>query len=199
MTLNRLTIIGLLLALAACSTTPRITGPVTDWQQFAERQQQLNHWQLSGKLGFNSPQTSGSASIRWQQQQQQFSLRLSGVLGIGTTYIEGDNQQVTLRRGREQHTASNSEELTTQLLGLPLSMDDLTHWVRGIPTPQKPVTARLHDSNGALQTLSQNGWQLAFSRYSETDNWLLPGKITGQRGELSFKLIIKKWQPEVGK
>ena len=191
-------LLALLFSLASCSLTPRTaTKPVTDWQRFAEHQQQLRHWQLTGKLAVRLPTDSPPGMrISWRQQQQQFSLRLSGLLGIGTTYIEGDRQQVTLRSGKQQHTANNSEELTAQLFGLPLSMADLTYWVRGIPAPEKPVTARLHNDNGALQTLSQDGWQLAFSRYKETDNWLLPGKITGQRGELSFKLIIKKWQPE---
>lgn len=192
--LRRVFAIALALSLAACSTIS--TKPVTDWQRFAERQQQLSHWELVGKLGLKSPrQKSGSASIKWQQQQQGYEVRLSG-LGIATTYIYGDAQRVVMKNSEQQHAAASSEELTGQLLGVPLSVEDLTYWVRGIPAPDKPVLASSHDSIGALQTLAQDGWHLQFSKYTEADGWLLPGMIRGQRGELSFTLRIKSWKPE---
>ena len=186
------------LLMAACLThPPQMPTPVTDWQRYIEHQQQLDHWQLSGKLGFKSPQhKSGSANVNWQQQQQQYAVRLSGALGIGTTHIHGDPQQVVMQRGKQQHTAASSEQLTWQLLGVPLSVEDLTYWVRGIPNPARPVAVLSHNSNGALDTLSQGGWQLQFSRYTDADKWRLPGRITGRRGEMSFKLIIKRWRPE---
>ncbi|UTW44200.1 outer membrane lipoprotein LolB [bacterium SCSIO 12696] len=187
---------SLLLLLAACSTTPRQTAPLSDWQRHMEQHQRLNQWQLNGKLAFRSPQDSGSAALRWRQQQQDYQVRLSGVFGIGTTYIEGNSEQVTLRRGKEQLAAGNSQQLTTELLGVPLAVEDLTYWVRGIPNPTTPSSAQSHDPQGMLQHLSQNGWQLEFSRYRHSGEWLLPSKIDGTKGDLSFKLVIKRWEFE---
>ena len=184
----------LLATLTACSTLPpQHNQPVTDWQRHQQQLQSLKQWQLNGKLAFRSPAESGSASLRWQQQEHQYQMRLSGTFGIGTTYIEGNQQQVVLRKGDEQLIAASSQQLTYDLLGVPLSVEDLTYWVRGIPAPTTPVTSQSHDPQGLLSQLEQGGWQLTFSRYRQSGNWLLPGKIDGTKGELSFKLVVKGW------
>ena len=43
-------------------------------------------------------------------------------------------------------------------------------------------------------SFSQDGWYLSFSDYSLTPIGYLPGKITGQSDQLSFKLIVSKWR-----
>ncbi|MCV6604246.1 MAG: lipoprotein insertase outer membrane protein LolB [Porticoccaceae bacterium] len=188
---------ALLATLAACSTLPpQNNQPLESWQQHQQQLQGLQQWQLNGKLAFRSPAESGSASLRWQQQAQQYKVRLSGTFGIGTTYIEGNDQQAVLRRGDEQLAAANSRQLTGDLLGVPLSVEDLTYWVRGIPAPTTPVSVRDHDPQGLLSQLEQGGWQLTFSRYRQSGEWLLPGRIDGKKGELSFKLVVKRWEFE---
>ncbi|MDM3871531.1 lipoprotein insertase outer membrane protein LolB [Porticoccus sp. W117] len=195
--IRRAFVTALLIGLAACSNLPpQNKQPLPDWQLHQQQLQTLQQWHLNGKLAFRSPAESGSASLRWQQQQQQYQMRLSGIFGIGTTYIEGNDQQVTLRQGDEQLVAANSQQLTGDLLGVPLSVEDLTYWARGIPTPSGTITAQSHDPQGLLSQLEQDGWQLAFSRYRQSGQWLLPGKIDGQKGELSFKLVIKRWEFE---
>ncbi|MGS2724407.1 lipoprotein insertase outer membrane protein LolB [Porticoccus sp. GXU_MW_L64] len=192
--IRRIVVIALLTGLAACSNLPPQNSSLpSDVQQQLHN---LKQWQLSGKLAFRSPDESGSAALRWQQQQQQYQIRLSGIFGIGTTYIEGSERQVTLRRGDQHLSAANSQQLTGDLLGVPLAVEDLTYWVRGIPAPTATITTQNHDPQGLLSQLHQNGWQLAFSRYRQSGNWLLPGRIEGTKGELSFKLVIKRWEFE---
>lgn len=183
-----------LLALSACTIQPRApTTQVTDWQRFVDRQQRLTRWHMEAKLGYQAPQDSGSALVVWQQNQRHFDVHLSGPFGSYATRISGEPNRVVMRRGDEQRLATSSEALTEQLLGLPLPVETLTYWVRGIPAPAIPIAGRTHNAAGALATLSQAGWDLEFSRYNETDGWLLPGKIAGRRGNLSFKLIVKRW------
>lgn len=189
-------LIAAVLLLGACAHQPIETTAISDWQQFAARQQQLTDWRLEGKLGFRAPDDSGSAFIDWQQQQQLFDLHLSGALGFGATRLSGSPEHVVMTRGDDTLAATNSTELTYQLLGMALPVESLTYWVKGIPDPNTPVLTQSHGDNGELTELQQAGWQLTLSRYQQHGDWLLPGRISGQRNGVSFKLIIKEWQPQ---
>ena len=193
--LRRSALVMTMLALCACTLQPRVeTAAISDWQRFVDRQQLLDQWHLEAKLGYRATADSGSALVDWRQRQRHFEVHLSGPFGAYATRISGEPERVVMRRGDEEQWATSSERLTRQLLGLPLSVEALTYWVRGIPAPTEPVAGRTHNDSGTLATLSQAGWELEFSRYTATDGWLLPRKISGRHGELSFKLIIKKWK-----
>ncbi|WIO74602.1 lipoprotein insertase outer membrane protein LolB [Porticoccaceae bacterium LTM1] len=195
--MKRLLSLSLLLALTACSHTPITNQPadIESWPSFVDQQSRLNHWQLQGKLGIRLPKNSPPGlAINWQQQEKQFQIRLSGFLGVGAAKIEGDSQQVSLMKGDEYYQATNSEQLTEQLLGMPISLDSLMYWVRGLPDPNMKVLFRAHHENGTLSSLLQNDWELSFQRYQTHGQWWLPGLIKGQRGDLKFTLSITDWQ-----
>ncbi len=187
-------LIAVLMALSACTLQPVVKpAQISDWQDFVDHQTLLTQWRIQAKLGYRAPGDSGSALLEWHQNQHHFDVHLSGPFGAYATRISGDPEHVILQRGDEQHFATSSADLTRQLLGLPLPVEALTWWVRGIPTPDQPVDKRTHSDTGTLSFLSQAGWDLEFSRYENINGWLLPGKISGQQGDLSFKLIINKW------
>lgn len=195
--MKRLVFLSLLLALTACSHTPTANLPadIESWPGFVDQQSRLNHWQLQGKLGIRLPKNSPPGlAINWQQQEKQFHIRLSGFLGVGAAKIEGNSHQVSLTKGNESYEAANSEQLTEQLLGLPISVDSLTYWVRGLPDPNMHVLFRAHHENGTLSSLLQNDWELSFQDYQPHGHWWLPGLIKGQKGDLKFKLKITDWQ-----
>ncbi len=56
-------------------------------------------WTLSGKIGITTPKESMAGFIRWQQQQDNFDIYVSGPLGQGSTRIQGNPQQATLTQG----------------------------------------------------------------------------------------------------
>jgi outer membrane lipoprotein LolB len=182
--------------LSGCPSTPIQHAPINNWDLFANKQSQLTHWQLEAKLGYQSPNDSGSAWLEWQQQQRHFDVHLSGPFGAGATRLKGDPEYVVMTQpGKEDLIAASSEELTGHLLGLPLPVEALTYWVRGIPSPSLHISDRSMNQDGTLATLTQGNWQLEFSRYAQHGDWVLPSKLSGKNGELSFKLIIKEWLP----
>ncbi len=92
------------------------------------------------------------------------------------------------------------QQLAMQLTGLPLPVDALSWWARGLPSPTQPAATDLATgADGLAVGFDQAGWQLSFSRYRQTDGGLLPGKIIGSlnAGEdrsYSFKLVISGWK-----
>lgn len=201
MRLNSRTLLAsLLLALMlhGCSTAPPAPGGqvVVDTVKHQRQLAQLRRWTLEGKLGYQSPEHSGSALLQWQQQRQTFDLRLSGPFGIKATRIFGNDRHAELRQsGLTHYTAASASELTTYIFGWTWPVDELLYWIKGVPAPDTPVATQQFNEQGLLGSLQQSGWDLKFSHYQYAKNLFLPGKISGSSGDLRFTLVIKNWQP----
>ncbi len=187
-----------LLLLAGCTTQP--LHPVADnWQAHTQQLEKLDAWRLNGKMGYRQSGDGGSAWIEWQQLPEQFEVRLSGPFGAGTAYLRSKPGLTELTQaGEEPIRAASAKELTRHLFGWQWPVEDLQFWVRGLPSPHGMTQTLTLNEQHLLSSLEQSGWRLKFSRYSVQDQWLLPGKIHGQRladdGATSFTLVIKAWQ-----
>ena len=184
----------LLLVLSGRVNQALITPDISrDWQQHQAQIAQLQSWELQGKLGFNNAQRGGSANLSWHQQQQQYSVSLSGPFGAGTALIEGDQHLAAMRQG-DQIYRNSPALLAQQLTGLAIPVDALSWWARGLPSPSEtPLSNLVSAPSGEAQSFEQAGWQLSFSNYRPADNLSLPRKITGEFGDQRFKLIISSW------
>ena len=189
----RYSIAALILFLAGCSAQPLVTSASGTWQQHSAAITKLNKWQLAGKLGFKSEGQGGSANLSWAQNQQQYQLSLSGPFGAGSAVISGDQHSAQLN-SENQTYIDLPEQLALRLTGLPIPVDALSWWARGLPSPSKnPATNLVNRADGAAAGFNQAGWQLVFSRYNLSADGNLPGKIVGQLGDHSFKLLISRW------
>lgn len=205
--------------LSACSfTTQKPDTGISNWEQHITHLNQLDQWQLEGKLGYRDSKDGGSAWLNWQQNQQDFNVTLNGPFGTGTTRITGTHQYAQLQRaGHDPITASSPTALTERLFGWQWPVEQLQFWARGIPAPNVPQQTVNHNLDGTLAVLEQSNWTLQFSNYQkissdpETNDlqtnglqnndfknrsWVLPGKIKGRKGDYHFTLIIKNWQPK---
>ena len=191
---NTIGTVLLALVLSGCANQAAI-GPAgdLDWQQHQIQVAQLQNWELQGKLGFKNALQGGSANLSWLQDQKQYSLSLSGPFGAGSAIIEGDQYLARMQQG-DQIYSNSPELLAQQLTGLAIPVDALSWWARGVPSPtEAPINNLVSGPSGEASSFEQAGWQLSFSKYSRKNNRNLPGKITGQLGEQSFKLIVSAW------
>jgi outer membrane lipoprotein LolB len=186
-----------ILFLYACSHTALNNNDLRDSIQLAADSvalTTLTHWQLRGKLGVRSSNSASTANLQWLQQQQAFSLKLSGPLGTGTLTAEGDYRTIEVKQGDKTFRGKPST-IGQQLLGLPLPVDAFGWWAKGLPSPTlSPPTKLLMDFQGNPTYFEQAGWQLSFSKFQMTQGYYLPRKLSGQMGDLSFKLMISAWQ-----
>ena len=179
--------------LAGCSYQPTVQPQSRSWSEHQQQLMAYDQWQLQGKLGFKTVDRGGSATVHWNQNQQQYQVQLKAPLGAGNVVIEGDQTSAQMHVGDKFYRATPTT-LAARFTGLPIPVDALAWWVRGLPNPNNSAsTGLVTNPDGTAASFAQQGWQLTFSRYQITNAGLLPKKISGQLGDQSFKLVISRW------
>jgi len=132
-----------------------------------------NNFNLQGKIGVKTPGQSGSAFFTWIQQQDEFDIELSGILGVGKTQISGTPGQVTLnsaKTGRIQ--AETPEELLERATGWQAPITHLVDWVQAKPATTQATISK-DESNRPIQFL-EDGWTVDLSYNAQAQ---LPNKL----------------------
>lgn len=158
------------------STSLFITGCQPFVQPPAHVSQQVeaeNQFNLQGKIGVRTPHQSGSAFFTWVQQQQQFDIELSGILGVGKTQISGQPGQVTLNSAKTGLIyAESPEELLEQATGWQAPITHLVDWVQARPAT---VNAQIQkDPQQRPTQFIEDGWTVDLSY---NDNAPLPNRL----------------------
>lgn len=195
MPLLRISVFSLLIALSGCSAInvqPPLQIPAGSWAEYQLEMAAITDWELSGKIGIRTPDSSQSANLYWQQLDQQYAIEMTGPLGQGGARIVGQPGDVKISiAGEGDYQASSPEALMYDTLGWAVPVQQIQWWVRGLPAPDTPFQHQL--DNNRLSQLQQDGWQVKYLRYRQHDRYRLPGKIRLSRDTLSITLIIKEW------
>lgn len=189
-----LSLLALCLLLASCATRPPPT-PVENWQLYRDQLAREEHWQLRGKLAVRTAEESEKARFSWRNTPDNYRIRLSGTLGMGTTYIKGDDGSVSLEQGGEPPVvAATPEQLIRDQLGRDIPVSHLRYWVRGISAPGEPALQLQISDDGLLTRLQQAGWQLSYTEYRAVGPWNLPGQVVATRDDVELTLSIYDWK-----
>lgn len=198
--MRKLLISTFALLLAGCAglgPLESVEGPgnAEDWKAHKAHISEIDGWQISGKIGIQAPQDSGSGTLFWLQRQGYFDIRLSGPLGRGATRLTGRPDAVALEvAGQGRFEADSPEALVESQLGWQLPVSYLLYWVRGLPAPDSRSRIAL-DSNGRLASLQQDGWDVQYLSYTEENGYPLPNRIKLAGRDLKITLVVKDWQP----
>lgn len=194
----RLFVLIMVVACAGCAHQSRITPPpnVVAHQQTL---QAIDQWQLIGKLGIRTAHDSGSASLKWSQDQQDYQINLSGPLGQKSMIITGKPGKVSLEEaGQKTLSATSAEALIKKTSGWTLPVAQLAYWVRGVPAPRQKITRLQTNHLGLIDQLEQGGWLISYSNYRHWDvddkQLTMPQKIVAQYRDVRLILAIRDWQ-----
>lgn len=173
--------------LAACQSQPVVT---TDFS----RADQIQRWNMNGKLGYRTAEDGGSATFDWHQTPRHGEIHFSGPLGFGSAELTWRPGVARLRTGKGEWQARSPGELAWHLTGFWLPVSALEYWSRGLQWPGAPGEAQTNDA-GQITHLQQLGWRLEFDRYENIGRVALPHRIKATQGEDRFTLLIREWQP----
>lgn len=215
-------LVSLLFIISGCTLFPR-TQPalpqvslsteqrIQAFKQHTNLLANFNTWTLTGRVGVKSPQGAYAGNLKWTQNQDHFSINISGPLGQGTTSIQGNAEEVTLTEGKTGQTnRGDPTSLMNQALGWSLPIHDLTLWIKGhpgthkvrhnfnrgiSPTPHDTQVSDIKLNNGNTLSLLQHAdWRIEYHRYQTgAGNIPLPYKVVASNSNLKLTFIIKNW------
>ena len=151
-----------------------------------------NQFQLQGKIGVRTPQQTGSAFFTWVQQQEEFDIELSGILGVGKTQISGTPGQVTLNSAKTGVIqAASAEELLQRATGWQAPISYLVDWVQARPATNSAKLQK--DDTQRINQIIEQGWtvDLNYNAQAKMPNRLILKQSLGNGAENRITMIIE--------
>lgn len=190
----------LIMTLAACaSVSEQVFESPADWELRQQQNQKLTQWGIKARLGVQTETDGGSFDVFWQQLADAYDVRLVAPLGQGAVHINGNDDGVTisLADGSTEHS-EHANELFTAMTGLPLPVEGLQDWLRGMPMQGEEIQTISWNEQAQLYKLEQSGWRVEMNRYKTVAGYELPHAFYLEREdqpELSVRLLVREWQP----
>lgn len=152
----------------------------------------IKTFNLKGKIGVQANRNSFSGNFHWQHALETDHIALFSPLGSQAADIKKTPIFVTLTDNQGQAiTEKNAEALTEKVLGWELPLAGLSDWVLGRPS-HTGLSDREWDDGGKLTKLTQNGWQIEYTEYTNLGAYPLPVKMHLQHGNVKIKLVIQQ-------
>lgn len=185
------------LIVASCASPPPSKVELNS-QQHQQQLSELQDWQITGKIGFKSPeQKPKSASLSWVQKQQAYRLSLNTTFGISILSLQGTPQWATLNADDQTYSGTNASELIWQISGWTLPVEQLSTWIKG--QSLKTDKVRLSEQGWIVELqprcASCRGWQLNYSDYQFVNHLWLPHKIrlSHQLKHVQVTIKVNSW------
>ncbi|CAM4036203.1 lipoprotein insertase outer membrane protein LolB [Vibrio neonatus] len=193
--LLRFTPFFLILLLFGCETTQHVPTHSVEYQTHQAKLATLTNFSLSGKLGYIDPTQRQSLNFHWKQSPQQSQLRLSTFLGKTVLNLSMNEQGATVTdiHGK-RYFDKDADLLFYQLTGMRLPIVYMQDWIKGQPTAADHFNVA---ENGTLASLQQTRggqtWLMEYKSYQETNDLVLPNKMTLSRDPIKLNIVISKW------
>ncbi len=193
----KLFVCSTLLVLASCATVKeQVTTEPSGWLAEQQTRQQINSWEIRGRLGIQTETTGGTLDLIWKQVEQDFSIRFIAPLGAGTYLIQGNDQSAEIRYpDGTKKIINNVDNIFSAALEVDLPAHAIKDWVRGLPAKALPVDDISWNEQGLLNTVKQSGWNIEMKKY-KGDGVLMPHVIFLSRDDnedLDIRLVLRQW------
>ncbi len=161
----------------------------SDWARLKSDLQELTIWELRGRVNIRYEGESHTPRIRWQQDQDDYAIRLWGTFNAGNTLITGKLGSVTLETDGRTSKARTPEKLILRELGYELPVSSLNYWIKGLPAPRPRAQLTFNEFNH-LEQIEQEGWLINYPDPRQYTDISLPRRIEISRGEDDIKLVF---------
>ena len=182
----------LLVSLAGCVNVGSLPSSVPPSNDPA----QLTQWRATGRIGVSGERGGGSGSFDWQQRANDADVQIRGPIGIGsvTILLRGDPEQpqLSLQTGDQVLEADAAVAELENRLGAAVPAGRLRYWMLGLAAPGEHQWSE-PDASGTV-ILRQEGWSIAYQRYSTEFGPRLPMRIQASSGAARVRIVIDRWR-----
>ena len=189
-----LSLLVLAALLAGCAATESLQLPdLSDWETRKAYLEHTDEWEFVGRIGVSAGSEGFNGKLWWRQDGDVFRARISGPIGIGTIFINGDGPEVTLteRDGTVTELMDAEAELRYRY-GWTIPVTSLRFWTLGIPDPSSPADVGFNEE-GQMSELSQREWQVTIGQYVEGGGQAMPRRLTAVSDDIRVRLVIDGW------
>jgi outer membrane lipoprotein LolB len=180
--------------LAGCATTGGGRLPeLGTWEQRKDVLSVTDEYEFSGRIGVRAGSDGFNGKIWWRQDGIVYRARISGPIGVGTVFVNGDGREVTLTdRDGVTTELDDAERDLRGRYGWTIPVTSLRYWALGVPDPSSPADVDI-DERGLMNSLEQGGWRVTIGEYAEGGGQSMPRRLTAVSGDIRVRLIVDEW------
>lgn len=191
-------LVAVIVLLTACVTSPRRTDVVLDGVAQRDVIAGLDAWRLEGRVAVAAGSEGFNASLDWNQDGADSSVRLASPLGAGSLRLKFDDEHLHVETSRGQ--VLEGEEARGALqdqLGFAPPLEALRYWLLGLQAPGADAMEE-RNLDGQLLWLTQHGWRVEYQEFlpqsSAQGALLLPRRLRATREDLRLRVVIDSWR-----
>ena len=191
---SKLVLLVLAVLISGCVTRGSLELPeLADWESRQEVLGGVDEWEFAGRIGVSAGDEGFNGQLWWRQDGVVFRVRISGPLGVGTVFINGNRRELTVTDRDGVVTELNDAEVELrQMYGWTIPVTSLRFWALGIPDPASPAETEFGD-DGQLSKLRQQNWEGDITQYREGGGQLMPRRLTAVNDDVKVRLVIDNW------
>ena len=146
---------------------------------------------VSGRLSAKRGSDGVVANFDWAHAPGNDTIALATPMGTTLAQLIRDPDGAALVR--PDHPIERARDVATladRLLAMPLPVESLAWWIRGVPHPESPHSLE-RDAGGRASVLRQDGWAIVYS-YAEGE--ARPRVVVASYPELEVRVVIDAWR-----
>ena len=199
--INACLLLFTLVLLSACTIKPVKKEPAFDRQSRQAALALIDSWKMHARIGLQSKDKSGSATLIWDEKPDTRHLRMLGPLGGGLIQLKQDATVVTIQDSNGRvWLGGNARELIHRVTGWQIPVSGLRWWLLGLTEPGSKAEFTVDESQ-RLHSVQQSGWRVILNKYAMFSGYELPTSIVVESANnpdddrhVRVKLIVKEWK-----
>ncbi len=183
------------LFLNACSSVPLTPQQSTRWDKHQTQIESIINYQVTGKIGYQSPEERHSLNFQWIQKPDSSQLLLTTFLGQTVIKASMTEGHTIIETGDGQtFEGQDPGRLMYGLTGLNLPIGYLGDWIKGLPTAADNFQLNeLNTVEHLAKQIGQTNWHLRYNSYIEKEHMLLPNSMKLTQQNTTIKIIASNW------
>ena len=151
----------------------------------------ITRFSFEGNAVVRQGERAWRVGVSWDHRDQRDEVLFSGPLGQGLAQLRREGTAASLTTAdHKTYAADDADALAREILGLPLPVVELPHWLLG------DVHATQVDALGRPQTATDGPWQLVYREYESARADALPSVLELRHDDIELILHIDQWELE---